>query len=103
MCSLTCSDAINWEKHELLHTVLDAIDMIPYSQVCSKRTHSIQVKDRRSELWEYTLECVLLECVLLQVKDRRSELWEYTLECVLLECVLLQVKDRRSELWEYTL
>ena len=79
MCSLTCSDAINWEKHELLHTVLDAIDMIPYSQVCSKRTHSIQVKDRRSELWEYTLECVLLECVLLQVKDRRSELWEYTL------------------------
>ena len=25
--------AINWEKHELLHTVLDAVDMIPFSQV----------------------------------------------------------------------
>ena len=28
------NEGINWQKHELLHTVLDAVDMIPYSQVC---------------------------------------------------------------------
>ena len=39
------SDGLNWAKHELLNTVLDAVDMIPYSQVV----------DRSSETWEYTI------------------------------------------------
>ena len=32
------AEGINWEKHELLHTVLDAVDMIPFSQVSFRCT-----------------------------------------------------------------
>ena len=39
------ADGINWDKHALLHTVLDAVDMIPFSQV----------QDQSNATWEYTI------------------------------------------------
>jgi hypothetical protein len=45
------ADGINWDKHALLHTVLDAVDMIPFSQV----------QDQSTETWEYTIPKKLQE------------------------------------------
>uniref|UniRef100_A0A7S4UY83 Uncharacterized protein n=1 Tax=Guillardia theta TaxID=55529 RepID=A0A7S4UY83_GUITH len=47
------SDGMNWEKHELMHAVLDAVDMIPYSEV----------KENNEKYWEFYLPKKLQEAM----------------------------------------
>ena len=45
------AEGINWEKHELLHTVLDAVDMIPFSQVSFRCSPGVpRVRDDMSRV-----------------------------------------------------